>query len=188
MNFFLINYSILGNFIFGTLACYIANMLIKSKTFSTTTVRKLCTGIGQFGSALLILSLILWGNNRSYCIFVFIASFSVKSFILGGHVINSIDLAPNFAATLSSFCFIISLLSGWTATKVISATVSVDNTLDSWKLMFIILSISTTLAGLIFVLFSSGEIQPFNDTELKNNSKNVCLNPKEMEQLKVDSI
>lgn len=175
---------LIGSFTFGTASCYIANFLIKSKKISVTRVRKLLTGTGQCASGLLIFSLILWGNNRNYCVFVFIASFSVKSLILGGHAINAIDLAPNFAATISSVCFIIAALSGWISTKVISATVSVDNTFESWRLMFIILAISSMLSGLTFVLFGSGELQAFNNREERKKVENV----EQLKNLKEDNV
>lgn len=174
---------IVGHFIGGFSACFIGNMLIKSGKLSVTTVRKFCTGVGQSGAAILIFSLLLVEDNKAYCTFVFIAAYTVKSIAYCGHVINSMDLAPNFASSIASVCYFIALLSGWSATKIISFTVLVDDTFESWRLIFILLAISMILSGFIFVLFCSGEIKPFNNVDDKIK-ETVHYDSKEMEKLK----
>lgn len=152
----------------GIATSYVSTWLIKSKRLSVTAVRKLFSGIESSVTGFSILSILVFGYSRVYCATILVLAYGFTALSYGGVLVNPMDLAPNFAATIMSIALVLGGISALVGTRIINATVSVDNSLESWRPMLICLSIGHLLSGPSFILLGSGEIQRFNDIGTKD--------------------
>nr|CAD7405757.1 unnamed protein product [Timema poppensis] len=100
---------------------YISQLLRKKNIMSQITTYKLFNGIG---SALSLYLVTVFGCNTTAIMILFVLTMTSSGAFLGGSAINHIDLASNFAGTLSGITFTITNFAGFFSPLVTSAIVS----------------------------------------------------------------
>ncbi|KAL3273991.1 hypothetical protein HHI36_015409 [Cryptolaemus montrouzieri] len=79
-------------------------------------------------------------------------------------LINSQDLAPNWSGTLYG---IMNFFGGWGGFlgPILVEVLTRDNTIGQWAVVFAIGGLIGIITGVIFILFGSVEVQPWNQHE-----------------------
>ncbi|XP_059611115.1 sialin-like [Phlebotomus argentipes] len=78
---------------------------------------------------------------------------------------NCQDLAPNYAGTLYGIMNTFTTTAGFIAPMVVAHFTEDDNSLGSWKNVFVVTACIFFFTAITFVIFGSGEIQPWNDVQ-----------------------
>lgn len=104
--------------IFCNVVTRLSDYLISRKLISLAVARRLCNTIGQGGTALAYLSLILADCNRTLAIVCFMLCGSLNGAVYGGFIINPIDISPNYAGVLEGVINGISNVAGFGAPYV----------------------------------------------------------------------
>lgn len=96
----------------------LSDYLIAKEVLSLSAARRLCNSIGQGGTALAYLCLILADCNRTLAIICFMMCGSLNGAVYGGFLINPIDISPNYAGVLEGLVNGISNIAGFGAPYV----------------------------------------------------------------------
>eukprot|EP00102_Acyrthosiphon_pisum_P023440 XP_016660650.1 PREDICTED: uncharacterized transporter slc-17.2-like isoform X2 [Acyrthosiphon pisum] len=87
--------------------------------------------------------------------------------------VNSLDLSPNYAPTIMALVNGIGCLSGM-ATPYIAGILTQNRTVLEWRLVFWIMMAVMTVSSLVYAIYGSGELQPWDNLQpyyLKENKK-----------------
>lgn len=154
------------SFIFSACADY----LISRKVTSIGTTRKLFNSIGLIipGLALVFLGLV---TSVTPAIVLLVIAVAVNSAIYCGFNVNHIDLSPNHSGTMMGITNCISNICSLLAPLVVQVVVTDEDDQDQWKIIFFLSAAIYIGSNLFFVLFGSGEVQPWNDLEKENEKK-----------------
>ena len=146
----------------------IADFILKRGLMTTTNVRRLFNTFAMVGPAI-ALCMIAFVPYSLQCNTIYITTLLCAGQFFNGAICASlllsyIDLSPNFAATLLGI--------GNTTSSIISAIVPMViglvlendslNLLEQWRIIFIVPSIMYVLNNLTYVVFVTGEVQPWN--------------------------
>lgn len=89
---------------------------------------------------------------------------------------NSQDLAPNFAGTLYGVINFVGTTSGFISPMLVAHFTAVQSTMHEWRYVFAIGAAAYIIPALVFVLFGSAVVQPWNEpqqNEPKKTTKQV---------------
>ncbi|GAB0086052.1 sialin [Sergentomyia squamirostris] len=76
---------------------------------------------------------------------------------------NSHDLAPNFAGLLYGIMNFVGTTSGFISPAIVAYFTQTGNTMDEWSKIFYIGSVVYIVTAIVFMIFGSGNIQPWNE-------------------------
>nr|BAN20727.1 sodium-dependent phosphate transporter [Riptortus pedestris] len=155
--------------------CWLADYIKKNNILSDNVSRKLWTTVSQTGGAILLVTIGFVGRDAVAAMTLLIVTVSLGSFLFSGFNINHLDLAPNFAGVLmgianglENITTILAPLSvGWFVTDTTSA--------EDWRIAFIISAIVSVTGNVVFVLFGSTKIQPWNSVDEQDSKKDNNL-------------
>ncbi|KAJ3624660.1 hypothetical protein MTP99_018265 [Tenebrio molitor] len=161
-------------------AAPVADRLISNKILPIGTTRKLFNSIGNLVPAVTLFALgFVDGTQQDLTLALLVLAVGATGLIGSGSVVNLIDLAPNHAGTLfgiangtSTICSILGPL-----TVQFLGSDKTDPVL--WRKVFWLAAAFYVCGGVFFAIFSSGEVQPWNDakenvTEEKEKEKEKC--------------
>ena len=78
--------------------------------------------------------------------------------------VNALDLSPNYSGTLMAITNGLGSLTG-ILTPLVVGEITTNKKETEWQLVFWIVFVVSVLGNVIFVLWASGEPQPWNDPE-----------------------
>ncbi|CAG7832457.1 unnamed protein product [Allacma fusca] len=141
---------------------WVADMLRTKRIFSTTNTRRLFNCIGHWGPAVALIGAAYTGCDKVLTVVLLTVTVALSGTVGAGYQINHIDIAPNHAGTLMGFCNGISNLAGIAAPYVAGLITTDESSLASWRIVFFLASGIYFLDNLIYVIFVSGQEQPWN--------------------------
>lgn len=161
--------------------CWLADFFKRNNILSDNVARKLWTTISQTGGAILLVTMGFVGRDAVAAMTLLTITVSLGSFLFSGFNINHLDLAPNFAGVLMGIAnglenittILAPLTVGWVVTDPASA--------EDWRIAFIISALVSIAGNLVFVIFGSTKIQPWNtineedNTPKTDNKRNITV-------------
>ncbi|RZC43202.1 hypothetical protein BDFB_000452, partial [Asbolus verrucosus] len=129
----------IGTYISAIIFAWIADNLLKSEKFSTRNTRRIFETIGMFLQAVFMIIIAFFGDKAPIFITFFILTITVNSACVCGHVANMLDIAPNFAGTISGLAYGISSIAGYFSTKIVASLLENGHTFQQWRSLFWIL-------------------------------------------------
>ncbi|CAL4154731.1 unnamed protein product [Meganyctiphanes norvegica] len=135
---------------------------IRHGVLSTTATRKIANTIGHLGTSICLIIIPYVECDASAVAALVVLALGFQGLTPIGHVANLIDLAPNYAGSLAGFTTMFGVLPGFLS-PLTSALLTEDmQSFDQWSKVFYI-TFGIYLADvLFFVIFASGEVQPWN--------------------------
>ena len=155
---------------------YVSDLLIKRSILNVETSRKICNTIGQWIPAVALIGLAYVDKKQpEIAVAVLVIAVASNIAIYCGHNINHMDLSPNFAGTLMGITNTIANFCSILAPLVHSVIVTDSTDLSQWKSIFFLSAIIYIVGNLLFILFGTSTIQPWNDPQnkIKNSSSNT---------------
>lgn len=152
----------LGKYAMAIMASYLADRLRRSGKLSTTVTRKSFTTFAVFTPGLLMILQALFGDDPTISVTIFTCSLFFNGAVTAGYLANGLDIAPNFSGTIFGMANTLSSLGGWISTFMVATLTHENHTFDQWRYVFWILVVVYTIGALVFLLFGSGELQPWN--------------------------
>ncbi|CAB0032985.1 unnamed protein product [Trichogramma brassicae] len=194
------------------LTSWLADWAIVNKYMNTTNVRKLGTTIASIGPGIFIIGASYAGCDQMSVVVLFTIGMTLMGtfypgkyllpstarpiraidpiqtcffrFVCIGMKVNALDLSPNFSGTLMAIVNGVASITGM-VTPYIVGVMTPHSTVAEWRMVFWIVFIVFLVTNLVFALFASGEIQPWNDPNYLNN---VESQKKEEEKKKADEL
>jgi len=113
-----------------------------------------------------------------------------------GMKVNPLDLSPNYAGVLMAVTNGIGAITGFLGPYLVGA-LTTNHRLSEWRLVFWIAFVVFNVTNLVYIIWASGEVQPFDSPALLQKSLNESNSSsdedleqpsKKFEQLKRDSL
>ncbi|XP_075232067.1 putative inorganic phosphate cotransporter isoform X2 [Lycorma delicatula] len=147
----------------------IADWVLKHDFCSITTLRKILATVGGVGPAVGVILASYAGCNRSLVATLFAVGMGLMGFFYASLRVNSLDLSPNFSGTIMALVNGLGSLSGM-ATPYLIGVLTPNRTLKEWRVVFWIMSLFLIITNFAFLLFGSGEKQPWDEPKPKPDS------------------
>ncbi|CAH1154737.1 unnamed protein product [Phaedon cochleariae] len=145
----------------------IADQLVERKIVSLRTSRKIFNTIGFVIPGVALLSLnIVDGHNKSAIIAILVIGVGMNAGHFCGFLVNHIDISPNHAGTLAaitnSTASVFSIFAPLAVDLIKHVTGSKEDDKQLWNIVFSIAGGVYLITAVIFIIFASGDIQPWN--------------------------
>ncbi|XP_042212803.1 sialin-like isoform X2 [Homarus americanus] len=129
---------------------------------SIVSVRKISHIIANVGPAMCLVGLMWVGCDWLATVTLLVAGVTAQGALYAGPYINPIDLSPNFAGTLCGISNTIGNIPGFLAPMFNGYLLNNQQTLPQWRKVFIIAVVFYLLNTIFYLIFASGEVQPWN--------------------------
>ncbi|KAG5676613.1 hypothetical protein PVAND_006433 [Polypedilum vanderplanki] len=170
---------------------FIADWMIVKGWINVTNTRKLYTTIASVGPACFMVAASYAGCNRILVVILFTIAMATMGGFYPGMKVNALDLSPNYAGTLMAVTNGIGALTGILGPFLVGV-LTPDASLYQWRIVFWIAFGVFNVTNVVYIIWASGEIQPFNNPELMkklNDSEANQQNPiNTIEELKRDNL
>lgn len=166
----------LSMWIFGFPACWLADYLQKNNTVSNNFVRKFWTTISLGGRGLALILLGYIGYNTLAAIVTLTLAVTASAFMFSGFHINHLDLSPNFVGILMGIANGLENISAIIAPLTVGLFVEIQGSFEEWRSVFLLTGFVTIMGNLIFVIFGSAKIQPWNIPSEDNDQEENVIN------------
>ncbi|KAF5279964.1 hypothetical protein FQA39_LY18185 [Lamprigera yunnana] len=155
----------LAMWIFSIVISHVADWMLSSGRFTHTAVRKIINGIGQYGPGICLIAAAFTGCNRWLTVALLTIGVGVNGGIYSGFKVNHLDISPRFAGILMAFTNCLANLAGLLAPLYAGYMVKGDHSLKQWGKVFITAGGVYIAVSTIFVIFASGQRQPWDNPE-----------------------
>lgn len=169
---------------------FVSDFIISRKWIGLTKSRKLFTTIASVFPSIFILLASYAGCNRALVIAFFTLAMGTMGAFYPGMKVNNLDLSPNYAGSLMATTNGIGALTGILGPYLVGALTG-GQSLNEWRIVFWIAFGVFNVTNIIYVIWASAEVQPWNDGALikKSNSEEDFEAPStKIEDLKRDSL
>ncbi|ETN61579.1 sodium-dependent phosphate transporter [Anopheles darlingi] len=147
--------------LFSILGGWLADLQIKKRCMSRTNARKLWTTIGSLLPAIFLMLASYTGANKVPVVMFFALCVTFLGGFYPGVKVNSNDLSPNFAGVLMGMVNGIGAITG-ILTPYIAGLLTPNQTIEEWRIVFWIAFVVLNVTNILFLMFASGDIQPWN--------------------------
>lgn len=178
-------------FIVGQITGFISDKTIKHGWLSITNVRKICTALAAIGPACFIIGASYTGCDRMMVVAMFTIGMGFMGTFYSGLKVNNLDLAPMYAGVLMAITNGVGGFSGIISPYLVGVlTPNVSRSkiyrwvysshefvlivfppishrsqslLHEWRLVFWVTFVVFVVTTIVYVIWASGEVQPWND-------------------------
>ncbi|XP_050586505.1 putative inorganic phosphate cotransporter isoform X2 [Bombus affinis] len=148
--------------------CWLADYALK-KNISREVIRKVCNSIAHWGPAIALICLgTISMHDATVATTILVIAVGLNAGSLSGYQINHIDISPNFAGTLMSITNCIASIIAIIAPIVCGIITKDEKDVTQWNIVFYLSAAIYILGNLMFVIFGSTEIQPWNNPKTTN--------------------
>lgn len=145
----------------------LADFLRSRQYMSTTTTRKVFNSVGMSSQAVMLLA-VGYTTSAQSAVVVLILAVSLGGFLWSGVKVNNLDISPRYAGTVYGIGNCAGTLAGIISPLVTGYLTSHD-TQDEWRTVFFIASGVSAFGCVFYLLFASGEKQPWADGKRKSD-------------------
>ncbi|XP_055695674.1 sialin-like [Lutzomyia longipalpis] len=154
----------LGRLIFGLIFGSVGDVVRKREMLSITAMRKSFTIFSHILPGIFLASL-CFVEHPYACVAIITISLAFNGSSCLTNLQNSHDLAPNFAGLLYGIMNAIGTSAGFVSPIVVAYFTEDGNEMSNWCKIFIIGAVFYITPALIFMIFGSGNIQPWNEVQ-----------------------
>ncbi|XP_077291691.1 sialin [Arctopsyche grandis] len=152
----------LGKYFFALSMALFADYLRKSERLSTTATRKIFTTFAVGMPSILMVVQVFCGYNRVWSVAIFTLALTLNGAVTGGYLGNGLDIAPNYSGTIFGMANTLSSLGGFLSSYMVGTLTFENQTYGQWQIIFWILAGTYFCGAVTFLLFGSGNLQPWN--------------------------
>ncbi|XP_066993790.2 sialin isoform X2 [Anabrus simplex] len=164
--------------IVAIIVSFFGDYALKKEILSRTAVRKVATTICTLFNGLFVLGLAYSGCNSVAAIICLTLSVSCSGAVSTGPLASLVDIGPNFAGVVLGITNMITVAPGFISPIIVGKLTYQNQTSGQWQVVFLISAIMLFIAGILYLLFSSSDVQPWNSSSIPEKEMKV-LNSKE---------
>ncbi|KAF9824532.1 hypothetical protein SFRURICE_003989, partial [Spodoptera frugiperda] len=148
----------ISSFIFG----WVCDVCVKRNWHTIKTGRIIHTTIAATGPAICIILASYAGCDRFAAVAYFIASMALMGGFYSGMKVNALDLAPNYAGSLTAMINGTSTISG-IITPYLIGLLTPDSTLAQWRIAFWVCFAVLVGTNVVYIFWADGKQQWWDD-------------------------
>ncbi|XP_063910758.1 sialin [Zophobas morio] len=167
--------------VFRTTWSYLSGLLgdylLRTNKMSRTNVRKLATAGCTIGQGLCMLGLAYSGCDYTWAVIWLSAAVAMNGSVSTGPLASVVDISPNYASVILGIVNSVVALVGFITPAVVGQLTFQNQTVPQWQKVFLISTAMLISTGILFVLFSKSELQPWNspDKQSKQNESELMV-------------
>ncbi|XP_037042766.1 putative inorganic phosphate cotransporter [Bradysia coprophila] len=173
----------LAMWIVAQLTGFLSDFIIAKRYMSITNVRKFFTILAAVGPGCFIIGASYAGCNK----FVVVALFTIGMGFMGtfysGLKVNNLDLAPNFAGVIMAITNGVGGINGILAPYIVGV-LTPNSLMNEWRIVFWTAFVIFALTSVIYGIWASGELQPWNNLEKETLAEGGDVSNKSVENVK----
>ncbi|GFU17316.1 putative inorganic phosphate cotransporter [Nephila pilipes] len=123
------------------------------------------------GYSLCLLGVIYSGCERMLSTVLSVAAMSFIGFSFNGCMITPVDMSPTFAGTLMGLSNTISSVAAFVFPVIVGIMTNEEQTLGQWNKIFVMCIGITMTSGILFCIFGSADVQPWNFSSEEDSDK-----------------
>ena len=160
----------------SVLVSFITDYLIRNKILSTAVVRKCSNSLAHMGPTICLLMIVIFVSNSNLMMNFTLAMFTVGVGCMGAlyssWIINTQDIAPNFAGTLLGVTNCIGSIPGFVAPRIAGQIVNSNpSDVSKWRIVWIIAIIILVIETIFYIIFAAGTPQSWNFPSKESEGK-----------------
>ncbi|KAK9878097.1 hypothetical protein WA026_020740 [Henosepilachna vigintioctopunctata] len=153
----------------------IGDYVLKNDKLSRTNVRKLATGLSTVGQGFCMIVIAYSGCN-SMIAFIFVgASAACHGAVSTGVLASIVDNSPNYASIVLGMANSLVCFNGFATPVLVGYFTNNNQTIVQWQKIYLISASILIATGLVYCIFSSSSLQPWNVVEQKQVKHDVEL-------------
>uniref|UniRef100_A0A2P2HW34 Sialin-like n=1 Tax=Hirondellea gigas TaxID=1518452 RepID=A0A2P2HW34_9CRUS len=145
--------------IFTMLFANLLDLLRAKNILSTTAARKISTSIASLPPAIFLILVTYVGCNTDLAVVFLTLGTMFLGGMYSGFLANHIDIAPAFAGTLMGITNTFATIPGIIVPSVVGIITHNNQTVEAWRLIFIITFVIFAIEFIFYNIFGSGELQ-----------------------------
>uniref|UniRef100_A0A0N5BKE4 MFS domain-containing protein n=1 Tax=Strongyloides papillosus TaxID=174720 RepID=A0A0N5BKE4_STREA len=155
----------------------ISDGLKKSGILTPTMACKIFQCFGNFGTAIAFIGLALYVDCTTKVLFALLLVFYGVAFSCGvsGFYTSIISIAPPYTGLMTSICMIFGMIGNATSPNVFSI-LNQNGTPEEWSRMFMAVAIINIVAGVVFLLFGSADVQDWAESRRSSRVEDIQQN------------
>lgn len=140
----------------------VADYLLRHNKMSRNNVRNIATTISCTLNGVLVLAVAFSGCNSTLaCVFIILAT-GCHGAVSSGPLAAIIDNSPNYAGVLLGIVNMFCVMPGFISPIIVSYLTFENQSVESWRIVFLICSAMLITSGFIYILFSDSSRQEWN--------------------------
>lgn len=155
----------LGQWVFASIYGTFADTLLKQKKMSLLGVRRLSIIVSHLLPAVSLIALSLTGCNSTIAVVILTIAVSLIGSYSSGFFQSPMDIAPNFAGSLTGLMNAIGSITPIVSTPIAGTVLQNDSTTNGWRVIFWIAALMYTLCSLPYIICFKAQIQPWNNAQ-----------------------
>ncbi|XP_018898754.2 putative inorganic phosphate cotransporter isoform X2 [Bemisia tabaci] len=176
-----------SSFVLALVYAAIGDALNNKNILTRTASRKMWNTVALWGPALTLCLLAFSGTHETLALFLLVSSLALNSAVNLGFLSNHMDLSPNFAGTLMGITNGLANITSIAGPLYVGYIVTDPKSLVQWRIVFLTSAALFFVGNLIFILFGTAEVQPWNapqeegaETETASKEKEQQSNAKQI--------
>ncbi|XP_011300837.1 putative inorganic phosphate cotransporter isoform X2 [Fopius arisanus] len=161
----------LAMWIFSMLVSHVADWMISSGRFTHGKTRKIINSIGQYGPALALIAASFTGCDKWLTVALLTIGVGFNGGIYSGFKVNHLDISPRFAGILMSFTNCLANLAGLLAPITAGYIIVGTPSQAKWRTVFMISAGVYIVCATFYIIFGSGERQPWDNPDKDDETK-----------------
>lgn len=149
---------------------YAADKIQQKELVGITNLRKILATIGAVGPAVGVVLASYAGCDKTLVAVLFTVGMGFMGFCYSSLRVNALDLSPNFAGTIMAIVNGLGSISGMVAPLLLGA-LTPNKTLLEWRVVFWVMFGILNGTNVLYIMFGSGEIQPWNEPKEKEETR-----------------
>lgn len=147
------------------------DQLLEKKAITVLSVRKMSMAIGNLVPMVVLLLMPWAGCDRQLAVFLVCIAIGATGTTFCGHLCAFQELAPNFAGTLTGISNTFATIPGFLAPIMTGAIINNQQTLSRWQEVFKIISLVYFIVAVVYMLFITDKVQPWNEAQPEKRKK-----------------
>jgi MFS transporter, ACS family, solute carrier family 17 (sodium-dependent inorganic phosphate cotransporter), member 5 len=171
--------------VMALLVSNVADYLLRNEKMSRNNVRKVGTTFSCIINGIFVLGLAYSGCNAILaCTFIILAT-GCHGAVSTGPLASLVDNSPNYAGVLLGIVNMFCVIPGFISPVIVSYLTFENQSVESWKTVFLISSAMLIITGIIYLFFSDSSRQKWNKTTLNYPEINCDCENENQENLKM---
>ncbi|XP_072383304.1 putative inorganic phosphate cotransporter [Diabrotica undecimpunctata] len=171
-NSILISVPFITELFLGFAMCFIADYIYSKNIISTTVIRKIMNNIAMLVPAIAVFLLTTAGpSDKNYAILSMILVNGSQGAGKSGHVVNHMDLAPNFSGIMMGLTNGLSIVFSSFAPVLTHFIVRDEHNISQWRIIFYVTVGLNIFGGIYNTVFTSAKRQPWNEGKTRKEEK-----------------
>lgn len=163
----------LGKYLFAVLTSAVADYCLRTNKVSRTAIRKIFTVFALMVPSVAMIGQMFLGCDQVASVAFFTVALTVNGAVCGGYLGNGLDIAPNFSGTIFGMANTLSSLGGYLSTLMVGMLTQDNQTYAQWRKVFGIIAGTYAGGAIIYTVFGTGELQPWNNVQKKTDGDKI---------------